>query len=306
VVRTATGANSEVLDWTSWNVSEFKGRSASIRIVDNNRFGWGHILADEFVASPAPATPRLQTYDWLDYGRDYYASVSFANMPQDKRIMLGWMNNWDYANSIPTSPWRSAMSLPREVGLTQTADGPRLTQKAVKQVDALAGRPAYTEKTARTMAPGTTALPAAASGQVQRIDVTFAPGTAAKAGITVLGNGTSSTVIGYDSATGELYVDRSNSGNTSFHPLFTSVDSAPVTPDADGNITLRIYVDRSSVEVFAQDGLRTITDQVFPAEGAGEVALFADGGTAVLKSLTVTALDQSMFTTQSKPVKDRK
>jgi levanase len=306
VVRTATGANSEVLDWASWNVSEFKGRSASIRIVDNNRFGWGHILADEFVASPAPATPRLQTYDWLDYGRDYYASVSFANMPQDKRIMLGWMNNWDYANSIPTSPWRSAMSLPREVGLTQTADGPRLTQKAVKQVDALAGKPAYTEKAARTLAPGTTALPPATSGQVQRIEVTFTPGTAAKAGITVLGNGSTSTVIGYDAATGELYVDRSNSGNTSFHPLFSSVDSAPVTPDADGNITLRIYVDRSSVEVFAQGGLRTITDQVFPAEGAGEVALFADGGTAVLKSLTVTALDQSMFTTQSKPVKGRK
>ena len=57
VVRTATGANSEVLDWASWNVAEFKGRRASIRVVDNNRFGWGHILADEFVASPRPATP---------------------------------------------------------------------------------------------------------------------------------------------------------------------------------------------------------------------------------------------------------
>ncbi|MDQ0729797.1 fructan beta-fructosidase [Arthrobacter sp. B1I2] len=303
VVRSATGANSEVLDWASWNVAEFKGRPASIRIVDNNRFGWGHILADEFVASPKPATPRLQAYDWLDYGRDYYASVSFANMPQDKRIMLGWMNNWDYANSVPTSPWRSAMSLPREVGLTWTADGPRLVQKPVKQVDDLAGKPAYQEKTARSIAPGTAVLPPAAAGQVQRIDVTFSPGTASRAGISVLGNGTTSTVIGYDAATGEVYVDRSNSGNTAFHPLFSSVDSAPVQPEASGNITLRIYVDRSSVEVFAQNGRRTITDQVFPADGAGEVALFADGGTAVLKSVTVTPLDQAMFTTQSKPAK---
>ncbi|MDQ0680428.1 fructan beta-fructosidase [Arthrobacter pascens] len=305
VVRSATGANSEVLDWASWNVAEFKGRQASIKVVDNNRFGWGHILADEFVASPQPATPRLETYDWLDYGRDYYASVSFANMPQDKRIMLGWMNNWDYANSIPTSPWRSAMSLPREVGLTQTAAGPRLTQRAVKQVDSLAAKTGYTENRARDIAPGTTPLPAAASGQVQRIDVTFAPGTAAKAGITVLGNGSTSTVIGYDQAAGELYVDRSNSGDTSFHPLFASVDSAPVTPDASGNVTLRIYVDRSSVEVFAQDGLRTITDQVFPEAGASQVALFADGGTATLKSITVTPLADSMFSTQAKPVKDR-
>jgi levanase len=305
VVRSATGANSEVLDWASWNVTEFKGRQASIKVVDNNRFGWGHILADEFVASPRPATSRLQTYDWLDYGRDYYASVSFANMPQDKRIMLGWMNNWDYANSIPTSPWRSAMSLPREVGLTQTAAGPRLTQRAVKQVDSLAAKAGYTEKRARDIAPGTTTLPAAASGQVQRIDVTFAPGTAAKAGITVLGNGSTATVIGYDQAAGELYVDRSNSGDTSFHPLFTSVDSAPVSPDASGNVTLRVYVDRSSVEVFAQDGLRTITDQVFPEAGAGQVALFAEGGTAKLKSITVTPLADSMFGTQVKPAKDR-
>lgn len=295
VVRTATGANSEVLDWESWNVSEFKGRQASIRVVDNNRFGWGHILADEFVASARPATPRLETYDWLDYGRDYYASVSFGNMPQDKRIMLGWMNNWDYANSIPTSPWRSAMSLPREVGLTQTADGPRLVQKAVQQVDSLGKAVSYSEKRARNIAPGIHPLPSAAWGQVQRIDVTLAPGTATKSGISVLGSGNSSTVIGYDQATGKLYVDRRNSGNTAFHPLFTSLDSAPVTPDAQGNVKLRIYVDRSSVEVFAQGGLRTITDQVFPEQGASQVALFAEGGTAQLKSVTVTPLAQSMF-----------
>ncbi|APX01733.1 glycosyl hydrolase family 32 [Arthrobacter sp. QXT-31] len=311
VVRTATGANSEVLDWASWNVAEFRGRQASIRVVDNNRFGWGHILADEFIASPRPATPRLQTYDWLDYGRDYYASVSFSNMPQDKRVMLGWMNNWDYANSIPTSPWRSAMSLPREVALTQTADGPRLTQKAVQQVDGLGTKETYAEKRARNIPAGTHPLPAAAWGDVQRIDVTFSPGSASKAGITVLGNGGKSTVIGYDKAAGELYVDRSNSGSTDFHPLFASVEAAPVTVDGSGNVTLRIYVDRSSVEVFAQNGLRTITDQVFPEQAAfqqdaNQVALFAEGGTARLKSLSVTRLSQSMFQAAQLPARNGK
>jgi len=295
VVRSATGANSEVLDWASWNVSEFKGRKANIRIVDNNRFGWGHILADEFIASEQSARPRINGYDWLDYGRDLYATVSFGNMPQDKRVVLGWMNNWDYANTIPTSPWRSAMSLPREVALTQTVDGPRLTQKAVKQVDSLAQKPSYQDKVGGSIVPGTQVLPRQASGDVQRIDVTFNPGTALKSGITVLGNGTSSTVIGYDARTKELYVDRGNSGNTGFNPLFTSLDSAPVSVDSQGNITLRIYVDRSSVEVFSQDGLRSITDQVFPDAGATDVALFADGGTAHLKSLTVTPLRPSMF-----------
>lgn len=302
VVRTATGANSEVLDWASWNVAEFRGRQAQIRVVDNNRFGWGHILADEFTASPQPARPRLNSYDWLDYGRDYYASVSFGNMPEDKRVMLGWMNNWDYADSIPTFPWRSAMSLPREIGLTQTPDGPRLTQQAVKQVDGLASAPSYRNTAGGTITPGTHALPSAASGDVQRIDVTFAPGTAAKSGITLFGNGSSSTAVGYDAATKEVYVDRANSGNVGFHPLFASVDSAPVSVDAQGNVTLRIYVDRSSVEVFAQGGLRTITDQVFPADGAKEVALFAEGGVAQLKSLTVTPMKQAMFLASLKAV----
>jgi levanase len=294
-VRSSTGADSEVLDWASWDVAEFKGRQASIKVVDNNRFGWGHILADEFMASAQPASPRVTTYDWPDYGRDYYASVSFSNMPDDKRIMLGWMNNWDYANSIPTFPWRSAMSLPREVALTTTAAGPRLTQKPVKQLDGLAGAASYKDSAGGTIAAGNHVLPEAASGQVQQIDLTFAPGTAVKSGITVLGNGSSATVIGYDAARKELYVDRGNSGNTAFHPLFTSVDSAPVAMDGQGNITLRIYVDRSSVEVFAQNGLRTITDQVFPEEGAGQVALFAEGGAAELKSVKITPLRPSMF-----------
>lgn len=300
VVRTATGNDSETLDWASWNVKEFVGQQAQIKVVDNNRFGWGHILADEFIASSTAATTRLQSYDWLDYGRDYYAAVSFANMPEGKRVMLGWMNNWDYANAIPTNPWRSAMSLPREVKLIQTPAGPRLTQSAVKQVDKLAQKPRYSTTNGIRIAEGAVPLPAAASGQVQRVDITFAPGTAKKSGITVLGDGTSSTVIGYDATTGKLFVDRTNSGNSAFHPAFASIEDAPVTLDRKGNITLRIYLDRSSVEVFAQDGLRTITDQVFPNAGADKMALFAEGGTAQLKSLTVTPLEKAMFLPERK------
>ncbi len=300
VVRTATGNDSETLDWATWNVKEFVGQQAQIKVVDNNRFGWGHILADEFMLASKPAISALETYDWLDYGRDYYASVSFGNMPDNKRIMLGWMNNWDYANDIPTNPWRSAMALPREVNLIQTLDGPRLTQSAVKQVDKLDGKVSYKDNQGGPIPAGTLQLPAAASGQVQRVDITFAPGTAKKSGITVLGDGNASTVIGYDATTGKMFVDRTNSGNTAFHPAFASIEDAPVTLDKKGNITLRIYLDRSSVEVFAQGGLRTITDQVFPTAGADKMTLFAEGGTAQLRSLTVTPLEKAMFLPERK------
>jgi len=64
---------------------------------------------------------------WLDYGRDNYAGVTFNDAPDNKRIFLGWMSNWEYANKVPTDPWRSAMTLPRELSL----EGDRLVQKVL-------------------------------------------------------------------------------------------------------------------------------------------------------------------------------
>jgi hypothetical protein len=77
VVASATGANSEYLDWQAFDLRPYAGKTAHIEIVDNNRFGWGHILADEFRFGDAPAPSRAESYDWLDYGRDYYAAVSW-------------------------------------------------------------------------------------------------------------------------------------------------------------------------------------------------------------------------------------
>ncbi|WP_115788884.1 GH32 C-terminal domain-containing protein [Arthrobacter silvisoli] len=288
-VRTATGADSERLAWTAWDVSAFKGSQATIRIVDNNRGGWGHILADEFVSSD---TSRLEPHDWLDWGRDYYATVSFNNAPGGKRIMLGWMNNWDYGQDTPTSTWRGTMALPREVVLTQTPDGPRLRQQVVSQADALKNTSAAYTAPAQDIQPGTAALPA--TGDVVQIDAEFSPGTASSFGLKVLGNASQSTRIGYATATQRLSIDRSNSGNVVFHPAFSSVEDARVDL-INGRLRMRLYVDRASVELFAQDGLATITDQVFPAAGANSISVFSEGGIAHLESLTVTPLYPAMW-----------
>lgn len=289
-VRTTTGSDSEHLAWKSWDVAEFKGSQASLRIVDNNRGGWGHILADEFVLSDIT---RMEQHDWLDWGRDYYATVSFSNVPDGKRIMLGWMNNWDYGQATPTSTWRGTMALPREVTLTQTPQGPRLRQKVVAQADALKNTgAAYSVSQAQDIQPGTSNLPI--SGDLVQIDAEFSPGTAAVFGLKVLGNGTESTRVGYSAASGRAFIDRTNSGNEGFHPAFASLDDVPVQL-IDGRLRLRLYVDRASVEVFAQDGLATLTDQVFPAAGATTLSVFAEGGTARLESLTVTPLNKAMW-----------
>ncbi len=65
--------------------------------------------------------------------------MTWNDVPDGRRISIGWMSNWNYANSIPTSPWRSAMSVPRELGL-RTIDGtPQLVQRPVRELRRLRG-----------------------------------------------------------------------------------------------------------------------------------------------------------------------
>ncbi len=297
IVRTATGNYSPSLDWSSWNVSRLEGTAGpdpDRRPEQRQRLGPHHRrqLRTSRRRRRLPAATRAH---WIDWGSDFYAAVSYNDAPNGKRIEIGWMNNWNYANTIPESPWRGAMALPRELSLTQTADGIQLVQQVVSQAAALAKAPSY--NAGSTPVTGTHPLPAAADGQVQRIDLTLTPGTATQSGITVLGDGTTATIVGYDATAGTVYIDRRNSGDTSFNSSFPTVDSAPVQQDANGNINLTVYLDRSSVEVFAQGGQKALTDLVFPNSGADQVDLFANGGSATVQSLTVTPLAAAMFQT---------
>ena len=73
----------------------------------------GDFDGDRFIVDKPPNNPR-----WLDYGKDYYAAISYNNLPEGHApVMIGWINNWRYANTIPTSPWRGMMSIPRELSL---------------------------------------------------------------------------------------------------------------------------------------------------------------------------------------------
>src|SRR5215207_4483621 len=156
IVRTATGSDSETLDWVGWDLRDLEGERARIQIIDNNTGGWGHVLADQFTFANAPAQSATQRANWLDYGRDFYAGVTFNNVPKKRRIMIAWMNNWQYAGSIPTDPWRSAMSVPRDLGLQTVGDDVRLKSTPVRELRKLRQRP-YKLRSTR-LVEGTTRL----------------------------------------------------------------------------------------------------------------------------------------------------
>nr|WP_324613826.1 GH32 C-terminal domain-containing protein [Streptomyces sp. DSM 15324] len=293
VVRTATGSDSETLDWASFDTRPYLGKTAQIQLVDMNTGGWGHILADQFTAAGSPALSALRRAGWADYGKDYYAAVSWENAPGGKRYMIGWMNNWDYAGTIPTSSWRGAQSIPRQMAL-RTVDGRiRLTSEPVRSVKSLR-RAAPATAPAGTVTNTSKALAGPdAEGEALDIEATFAPGNAERFGLKVrTGASGQETVIGYDTTTQELYVDRTHSGAVDFASTFPGIQTAPLKA-ANGKIKLRILVDRSSVEVFGGSGEAVITDQIFPDPAGQGVQVFAENGSVKLHKATVWHLDSA-------------
>jgi fructan beta-fructosidase len=285
VVRSATGADSETLDWASFDMRPYVGKKAQIQVVDRNTGGWGHVLADRFTAADKPAKSVVQRADWADYGKDYYAAVSWENAPGGKRYMIGWMNNWDYAGSTPTSPWRGTQSVPREMAL-RTVDGRiRLTSKPVGSLESLRERRPGSVSDVSVTNTSKPLINRGVQGKALDIEATFSLKDADRFGLKVrTGAGGEETVIGYDTTTQELYVDRTRSGAGDFNSTFPGVQTAPLKAK-NGKVKLRILVDWSSVEVFGGDGEAVITDQIFPDPSSTGVKVFAEGGTATLDHL---------------------
>ncbi|MGH2949651.1 MAG: glycoside hydrolase family 32 protein [Solirubrobacteraceae bacterium] len=290
VVRTAAGQESEALDWVAWNVEDLIGREARIEIVDRNSGGWGHILVDQIMFADAPALSTLERASWLDYGKDHYAAVSWNDVPGDRRLMVGWMNNWQYANQIPTSPWRSAMGVPREIALETIEGRVQVVQRPVRELRRLRGGPVHHVKR-RTLPEGTHTLAGkGAHGTALEIRAELDPHTADELGLKVRVGEGEETVIGYDGDMEELYVDRTRSGEVGFSPSFPGVQRAPLPMDRHGDVKLRILVDWSSVEVFADRGQVTITDQIFPQASSDGVQVFAEGGSVKVESVEIRRL----------------
>ena len=284
VVRSATGNNSPGLDWASWNVSTLQGQQAQVQIVDQNSGGdWGHTIADNFEQADTPATNAAQRANWIDWGNDYYAAVTYNDAPHGQRLMVGWMSNWDYAQSTPTGAWRGEQSVTRQLSLETVNGRLRLIQTPVSMAKLVT----KTTSIKPGAISGTKAL--AASGTSLQIDATLSPDTSNNFGIDVRVGSGQRTRIGYDTTTNELYVDRTASGDSSFSSAFAGIHR--VSLDLAGKpLTLKILVDSSSVEVFANNGLVSITDLIYPTAASQGIDLFAQNGSAQLNKLRIATL----------------
>ncbi|KAL2826961.1 glycosyl hydrolase [Aspergillus cavernicola] len=222
--------------------------------------------------------------NWFDYGPDFYAALVYNGLPEYQRTAIAWMSNWQYADKVPTDPWRSAMTIPRRLSLQTINRQVTLVQEPEENWAAITSKP----HTAHfpSLPEGTHNL--GRIGNTLAFNLTFSasarltePGPGpSEFGISLRAtqNFTQQTRVGYDFITHQVFIDRRTAGDSSFDDTFARIYHAPLLPLEDGTVALRIFVDWSSVEVFGGRGETTVTAQIFPESGATYGRLFSTGG----------------------------
>jgi fructan beta-fructosidase len=292
----ATGGAWECPDLFQLPVEDEPGQTRWVLSVNLNPGGMAGGSANQYFVGQSNGSafvsenPKEQAL-WADYGKDFYASTSFSDLPpiDARRIWMGWLDNWEYAAQEPTSPWRGAQSIPRTLKLKRYAEGIRLVQEPVAELKALRGK----EMSLNDQSPvdaNRWLVSNEVRGDAFEIEAEIDLGQASEFGLQVRKGSEEQTVIGINKKKSELFVDRAHSGITNFSANFPGRHAAPMHLAAGKNVKLHIFVDRSSVEVFGNDGEAVISDRIFPSLTSQGIGLYATGGEARVVKLDVWKL----------------
>ncbi|RAK82987.1 exo-inulinase [Aspergillus costaricaensis CBS 115574] len=224
--------------------------------------------------------PGNSTANWMDWGPDFYAAAGYNGLSLNDHVHIGWMNNWQYGANIPTYPWRSAMAIPRHMALKTIGSKATLVQQPQEAWSSISNKRPIYSRTFKTLSEGSNNT--TTTGETFKVDLSFSANSTASTiaiALRASANFTEQTLVGYDFAKQQIFLDRTHSGDVSFDKTFASVYHGPLTPDSTGVVKLCIFVDRSSVEVFGGQGETTLTAQIFPSSDAVHARLVSTGGT---------------------------
>ena len=223
-------------------------------------------------------TPIDSNTRWLDYGPDEYAGITWSNTG-NRKIFLGWMSNWMYANVVPTVTWRNAMTIPRELKLKRIGKEIYVASEPVAELNLISSKPVtwqnvqvnnsfdVTKKTGNTSFPG-------------RLDLTLEKPD----DFTVIlsNDAGEEVIIGYDKQQQQYYIDRTKSGKTGFQKDFAGRHIASRI-GKKAMMDLSLIIDVSSVELFADGGLTVMTEIFFPTEPFKHIRIQSPGNTTIKK-----------------------
>lgn len=202
-----------------------------------------------------------QDIRWIDHGPDNYAGVTWSNV-KDRTIFLGWMSNWAYAQQVPTTTWRSATTVPRELSLKEVNGQFFVSSAPVKELNALwnikmqlsAGH-LQEEFRSGDIVKGLQ-LPARLELSVDLYN---------DLALNFYNDKGEEISVGYDKNKDQYYIDRSKAGISSFHKDFAKRQTAPRLTGAS-DLSLTVIIDKSSVELFADGGTTLLTSLYFANE----------------------------------------
>lgn len=291
IVRTTTGDNSGYLKWNGWDVRDLIGKSATIQIVDNSTSSeWGHIDVDQIVFSDVLHSENREHALWIDYGPDFYASRTFRDPDGILKdtAWLGWVNNWDYAKSIPGSWGQGQWSIARNLSLKTYPEGIRLIQTPVEKLKSLR-REKYSFL-GKMLLKGTKEISKFKPNKnTYEIEATFTTDKPNKFGFNLCVGDGRKIVVGYDTRTSCMYLDRTNCTDADL-PEFQNVYHAPVAPE-NNRIQMRIFVDKSSIEIFVNSGKIVFTALTFPDESQTGLQLFSENENSTKLDFTAWMLN---------------
>lgn len=234
-------------------------------------------------------TPHDNQTRWLDFGPDNYAGVTWAGV-DDRALFIGWMSNWQYARELPTAPWRSAMTMPRELVLRRVGGqvGAQLLVASQPAREMLAlQQPATLARQGVSLAQPLDVSPALV-GANGRFVLRLASAALLNMTLTLSNDAGDALHIGYDASGQQWWIDRQHSGAVAFHPQFSGRHSALRLSDAAGT-DLALWFDATSVELFADGGLSVLTSLFFPQQPWRHAVLSSSGG-MMLESLSIQPL----------------
>ncbi len=229
-------------------------------------------------------TPFSTDTKWLDYGPDEYAGVTWSNTG-NRKIFLGWMSNWSYGQLVPSQTWRSAMTLPRTLGLVHVNNDIYITSKPIIELSAIT-----TEQ--ESLKNLTIEKDFDLSFQLKKFQLPckldFDIDSSKSFSINFSNDQNEILIVGFDATRNQYYINRANSGETDFEKSFSDQRSTPrISNDRDIHLTL--FADVSSIELFADDGLSVMTAIFFPSKPFTKLDFKCDN-TSMINNFTYTGL----------------
>ncbi len=221
---------------------------------------------------------------WVDYGKDFYAAVTYNHIP-NHRILMGWANNWAYAADIPTNGWRGSMAVPRELSLQPDPEGSFMLRQ--QPVSNLAGLRQESHRFRDVEINNRQITLDSLSGLSLEMHLQFKPLDAEEFGLRLF-HGKHQTAIFYRTQDEQLIFDRTRSGDVAFNTAFPGADTVSVKLE-DGFLNLKVLIDQSIIEVFVQNGKYTLVNRVFP-EPDTKLAWYALEGSIMIPKAQVWKL----------------